>query len=111
PTTIFASRSFVARGTSGLSIMGPTTERCMLNESAVEPQPCASSSAASAPPLGRDVEPIEAGVAQGGVVLGGVSRVSIVLGRARGEVGSQTPRALLQLSLRRCDVKLHPKRS
>ena len=116
PTTILASRSLVACGTSGLSIIGPTTERCMLNDSAVEPQPWASSSAASDQPskpdaaaaeLGGDVEPVEAGVAQGGVVLDGIAGVAIVLGGARGEVGGQAPGALLEFSLRRGDAKLH----
>ena len=114
PTTILASRSLVARGTSGLSIIGPTTERCMLNESAVEAQPWASSSAASDQPskptpaaaeLGRDVEPVEAGVAQRGVVLDGIAGVAVVLGGARGEVGGQAAGALLEVSLRRGDLR------
>ena len=116
PTTILASRSLVACGTSGLSIIGPTTERCMLNDSAVEPQPWAEllggerpaeQSDASAAELGRDVEPVEAGVTQRGVVLDGIAGVAIVLGGARGEVGGQATGALLEFSLRRADDKLH----
>ena len=82
----------------------------MLNDSAVEAQPWASSSAASDQPssptpaaaeLGRDVEPVEAGVTQRGVVLDGVAGLAIVLGGARGEVGGETAGALLQIPLRR----------
>src|SRR5206468_12462632 len=62
---------------------------------------------AGAAEVGRDVEPVEAGVTQGGVVLDGVAGLSIVLGSARGEVGGQASGAVLQLLLRRRDVKLH----
>src|SRR5206468_6689032 len=67
----------------------------------------AQQSDTAAAQLGRDVQPVEAGVAQGGVVLDRVARLPIVLGRASREVGGQTPGAVLQLPLRRRDVKLH----
>jgi hypothetical protein len=62
---------------------------------------------ATAAELGRDVEAVEAGLAQGGVVLDRVAGVAIVLGGARGEVGGQAAGAMLEVSLRRRDVKLH----
>ena len=46
-TTMWASRFLVPLDTSGLSMSGPTIDRCMLNARAVEAQPWASSSAAS----------------------------------------------------------------
>ena len=88
----------------------------MLKDSAVEAQPLrqlfgderpAQQAYAGAAKLGRDVEPIEAGVTQGSVVLDGVACLPIVLGCAGGEVGGQAPGAVLQIPLRRRDVKLH----
>src|SRR5262249_21298471 len=67
----------------------------------------AEQSHAAAAELGRHVKPVEAGVAQGGVVFDGVAGLSVVLRGAGGEVGGQTPGAVLQLLLRRRHVKLH----
>ena len=115
-TTILASRSLVARGTSGLSIIGSDdgevhVERqrrraAALGELLGGERP-AEQSHASAAELGRDVEPVEAGLTQRGVVLDGIAGVAIVLGGARGEVGGQATGALLEFSLRRADDKLH----
>ncbi len=46
-TTILASRALVPTATRGLSMIGPTIEKCMLKASAVEGQPWANSSATS----------------------------------------------------------------
>ena len=57
--------------------------------------------------LGGDVERVEPGVAERRVVLQGMARLAVMLGRARREVGRERPTPLLETTLVLGDVKLH----